>query len=76
MTEEQLAKSPAFAGLTPAQIALRIAAINRAGEHYAKHAHELWIPSVDGGRESVSPARQKVAWECSRRACTAGAGSS
>ena len=52
MTDEQLAKSPAFAGLTPAQIALRIAAINRAGEHYAKHAHEPGYPAWMGAEKA------------------------
>ena len=48
MTDSELAKSPAFAGLTPEQIAFRIATLTRAGELYAKYADEPGYPAWRG----------------------------
>lgn len=58
MTDQEFAASPAFAGLTPEQVALRIAALKRAGDLYAKHDGDPGYPAWKGARNAYPRKRQ------------------
>lgn len=59
MTDQQLAASPAFAGLTSEQVALRIAALNRPGDLYAKYDGDPGCPAWKAARYAF-PRRRRV----------------